>query len=92
MKKTVSTIEVRQKLGDILDRVALRHDEYIIERKGRPLAAVVPVEKLILLEQAARSHVLGLLKKQTSNLPEDEAMVLANEGKHRTRSRSPRVR
>ncbi len=34
MTETVSTLEVRKRLGDILDRVALRHDQFIIERKG----------------------------------------------------------
>jgi prevent-host-death family protein len=41
----ISTLEVRQRLGDILNRVALRNDQFIIERKGKPLAAVVPVER-----------------------------------------------
>ncbi len=45
MKETVTTIEVRRKLGDLLNRVDLRHDQFIIERKGKPLAALVPVEK-----------------------------------------------
>ncbi len=85
MKKTVSTLQVRQKLGEILDRVALRHDEYIIERKGKPLAAVLPIEKLAQLEAAARSHVLGLLARQHSDLTEGEAMELSDEGKHASR-------
>jgi prevent-host-death family protein len=41
MTEKISTLEIRQKLGDILNRVALRHDQFIIERKGKPLAAVV---------------------------------------------------
>jgi prevent-host-death family protein len=43
MADKVSTLEVRQRIGDMLNRVALRHDEFIIERKGKPLAALVPV-------------------------------------------------
>jgi len=35
MTEKVSTLEVRQKLGDMLNRVALRHDQFIIERKGK---------------------------------------------------------
>jgi hypothetical protein len=34
-------MDVRQRIGDMLNRVALRHDEFIIERKGKPLAALV---------------------------------------------------
>lgn len=46
MLKRISTLEIRQNLGAILNRVSLRDDQYIIERKGEPLAAVVPVWQL----------------------------------------------
>jgi prevent-host-death family protein len=85
MKRRISTLQVRQQLGDILDHVALRHDEYIIERKGKPLAAVIPVAKLKQIEVAARTHVLEVLGRQQSDLSEEEAMSLANEAKHQTR-------
>ena len=45
MFETLSTINVRQRIGEMLDRVALR-EEFIIERKGNTLAALVPVERL----------------------------------------------
>ncbi|MBI4872925.1 MAG: type II toxin-antitoxin system prevent-host-death family antitoxin [Candidatus Riflebacteria bacterium] len=92
MKKRVSTLQVRHQLGDILDRVSLRHDEYIIERKGKPLAAVIPVGKLAQVEAAARTHALDVLARQESNLSEQEAMELADEAKHRTRSAVARVK
>ena len=85
MKKTVSTIEVRRQLGEILDRVALRHDQYIIERKGKPLAAVVPIEKLEQLERAARSFLLALVERQRSSLTQAEADELADAAKHEAR-------
>jgi prevent-host-death family protein len=55
MTEKISTLEVRQRLGDILNRVALRNDQFIIERKGKPLAAVVPVERLEQMSRAAQS-------------------------------------
>jgi hypothetical protein len=39
MSGKVSIIDVRQRIGDMLNRVALRRDEFIIERKGKALAA-----------------------------------------------------
>ncbi|MGH7845981.1 MAG: hypothetical protein ACREQW_12545 [Candidatus Binatia bacterium] len=51
-------MEVRQRLGDILNRVALRNDRFIIERKGKPLAAAVPVERLEQTRRAARMYRL----------------------------------
>ena len=47
----VSTMRVRQELGDLLNRVALRHEQFVIERKGKPLAALVPVEVIAFLEE-----------------------------------------
>ncbi len=87
MKERVTTIEVRQKLGDLLNRVDLRHDQFIIERKGKPLAALVPVEKLDQMDRAARLHILDVLEKQreASSLSQSEADQLANEAKHRQR-------
>lgn len=54
MRATLSTLDLRQQLGDVLDRAALRHDQFIIERKGKPLAAIVPISKLEQMERFAR--------------------------------------
>ena len=87
MKETVTTIEVRQRLGDLLNRVDLRHDQFIIERKGKPLAALVPVEKLDQMERAARLYLLDVLDRQ-KRIPspsQADADQLADEAKHRQR-------
>lgn len=88
MTEKVSTLEVRQKLGDMLNRVALRHDQFIIERKGKPLAALIPVERLEQMQRAARLHILSLLEQQLGDLSQEEADQIANEAKHQTRKRS----
>ena len=44
MSQTISAVEARQKLGEILNRVALRREEIIIERAGRKIARLSPVE------------------------------------------------
>jgi len=38
MSQSVSAVEARQKLGEILNRVALRREEIIIERAGKKIA------------------------------------------------------
>jgi len=38
-------LKARGNLGQILEEVYYRGDEYIIERAGKPMAAVVPVEQ-----------------------------------------------
>src|SRR5687767_7881809 len=85
MTEKVSTIDVRQRIGDMLNRVALRHDEFIIERKGKALAALVPIERLDQLRRVARSGLLDLLERQKaagagSELTDEQAMDLALEG------------
>jgi len=46
MTENVSTAHIRQRIGELLDRVALRRDEFIIERKGKPMAVLFSVERL----------------------------------------------
>jgi prevent-host-death family protein len=44
MSQTVSAVEARQKLGEILNRVALLREEIIIERAGKKIARLLPIE------------------------------------------------
>ncbi len=64
MAETVSTIDVRQRIGDMLNRVALRRDEFVIARKGKALAALVPVERLEQMRRFATRHALDALAAQ----------------------------
>lgn len=81
MSEKVSTMDVRARIGDMLNRVALRHDEFIIERKGKPLAALVPVQRLEQMRRFAREHALGFLERQKEGsgnlLSDEEAMDVA---------------
>ena len=89
MREKVSTMDVRQRIGDLLNRVALRHDEFIIERKGKPLAALVPVERLEQMPRFARRHGLQVLEQQKGGaLTEAQAMELALEGQAWSRKRA----
>ncbi len=87
MIETVSTLEIRKKLGDLLNRVALRHDQFIVERKGKPLAAMVPVEKLKQMERFARIHLKQALRRKVAKISPEKAERLADEAKHQTRKR-----
>ncbi len=44
MSKSISAVEARQKLGEILNRVSLRREEIIIERAGKKIARLLPIE------------------------------------------------
>jgi len=83
---TVTTLDVRKHLGDILNRVSIRHDEYVIERKGQPLAAMVPVSRLQAMRRAAKAHLLDALDGE-ARMSDEDAMALADEAKHAVRGR-----
>ena len=46
MVRTVNALKVRKNLGQLLEEVYYKGDQYVIERAGRAMAAVVPVWQL----------------------------------------------
>ncbi len=52
MKRTVSALDARRRLGELLESVYLRGDEVVIERAGKPMAVVIPAERYALLEKS----------------------------------------
>ena len=69
MRKTISAVQARGKLGQILEEVYYRGDQYIIERAGKPMAAVVPIEQYERLERA-RERFFALVEKIQSRSQE----------------------
>jgi prevent-host-death family protein len=51
MIKKISAMKARQNLGQVMNEVALRGDDYVIERAGKPLVAIIPMEKYRRLEK-----------------------------------------
>ena len=45
MQKTISALKARQNLGQVMNEVSLRSDDYIVERAGKPLVAIISIEK-----------------------------------------------
>ena len=48
MIQAVNMLEIRQKLGEIVDRALYRKDRFIIKRKNKPVAALIPLEDYAL--------------------------------------------
>ena len=88
MAKNVGTEMMRKKMGEILDCVYLRGDEYIIKRKNKELAALIPVSKLIALTDAANSYLLEFMERQEAELSAKEMQVLLEEAKVHARKKS----
>ena len=81
MQEHVSTLEIRRRLGDILNRVSLRHDEFIVERRGKPLAAIVPMAVVEGIREAARVQLREALREPAVVASEEESMRLANDAR-----------
>jgi hypothetical protein len=43
MLKTGPAVIIRQDLVQVMNEVALKDDEYIVERAGKPIVAIIPV-------------------------------------------------
>ncbi len=54
MKRTLSAVEARKKLGEILEGVYYRGDEVVIERAGKPMAVVIPARLYENIERTRR--------------------------------------
>jgi prevent-host-death family protein len=46
MVKKMNALKARKNLGQLLEEVYYKGDQYVIERAGKPMAAVVPVWQL----------------------------------------------
>jgi prevent-host-death family protein len=51
MKKTISALKVRQNLGQVMNEVSIKGDDYVVERAGKPLVAIIPVEKYLRFQK-----------------------------------------
>ena len=45
MIKTTTAIRSRKKFGQLLEEVFYRGDEFVIERAGKPMAVLIPIQE-----------------------------------------------
>ena len=60
MLKKVSAIKARQNLGQLLNEVSIKGDSFIIERAGKPLAALVDLESLQKIQEDREAAMAAL--------------------------------
>ncbi len=48
--RTIAASKARDEMGDLLNRVAYSRERVVIERSRKPVAALIPLEDLRLLE------------------------------------------
>jgi prevent-host-death family protein len=72
MIKKLTAIKARQNLGEVLEEVYYKGDQFIIERAGKPMAALVPLWQV----QARKKHqerVFGMLDKLWDSAPQTKS-------------------
>jgi len=62
MSVRVGATALRNQIGDLLARVIYRKERVIIERREKPVAALIPLEDLHLLEKFEEERDAALLK------------------------------
>jgi prevent-host-death family protein len=96
MYKKISALKARQNLGQVMNEVALRGDEYIIERAGKPMVAMIPMERFVSLQKDLDDFFEGLnlmrrdIKKEDSELIDqviDEAVRSAKKKSAKSKKR-----
>jgi antitoxin (DNA-binding transcriptional repressor) of toxin-antitoxin stability system len=55
--KTTTVMNVRRHLGEILDEVRLKSETFIVERAGKPIARISPLEQAETPADAAERRV-----------------------------------
>jgi len=72
MFKKISALKARQNLGQVMNEVAIKGDDYIIERAGKPLVAVIPIEKYQSLQQEIEEFFEALSQVRANLKEKDE--------------------
>jgi prevent-host-death family protein len=66
--KKINAMKARQNFGQMLEEVYYRGEQFVIERAGRPMAALIPLSKLDELQKhtsAARPEHNQLKEKKS---------------------------
>ena len=89
MEKVIAASEVRRSFGKLIQDVLSRGDQFVIERHGEAVAAVVPIEVYRQWQhrrQAFFDHMRQV--SEQANVPDEDAEALAAEAVQAVRSHS----
>ncbi len=69
--KVVTALKARQIFGTIMNAVSLKNDQYIVERKGTPMVAIIPIKKFKQMDKARLRFFSNMSKISDSFSGED---------------------
>ena len=69
--KVVTALKARQIFGTIMNAVSFGNDQYIVERKGVPMVAIIPIKKFKQMDRARQRFFRNMSKISESFAGED---------------------
>lgn len=92
-RKTLDTNSVRDRLGEILDEAYYQGSEFVIQRRGKPLAAIIPYSAYERLDRQRKEafqvfHEIWEANKDVD--PEEVAKIVEEEVEALKRERKKR--
>jgi prevent-host-death family protein len=69
--KIVTALKARQIFGTIMNAVSFGNDQYIVERKGVPMVAIIPIKKYKQMDKARQRFFSNMSKISDSFAGED---------------------
>ena len=69
--KVVTALRARQIFGTIMNAVSFRNDQYIVERKGIPMVAIIPIKKFKQMDKARQRFFSNMSRISDSFAGED---------------------
>ena len=76
--KRLSTSEARQQFAELINRTAYKGERFVVQRRKKPVAAVIPIEEFDFLEKMieARENALDIrlarkARKEKGSIPLD---------------------
>ena len=76
MQREATAMNVRQNLGALLNEVQYRHDEIVITKAGKPVAAMIDIALYKFLKQDSENfeHLWAKFSSNFKNISEDKVM------------------
>lgn len=78
MVKKINALKARKNLGQLLEKVYYKDDQYVIERAGRPMAAVIPVWQLEE-RRKRRERLFGMVEEVWEKNKKERPEVIERE-------------
>src|SRR3989304_3214116 len=63
MEKAIGAYEARRKFGQLIEEAFYKHDHFVIERSGRAMAVIVPVDEYEKWKRLAKERVFGMIEE-----------------------------